>query len=92
MLHEVDAHEPNVDQVKATAEELINADHFASDEIQLQLLQLQSSWRDLKLQSTKRTQKLTDSEESQKVHVHECIAMVNVMLVKLFFLVLSRSW
>lgn len=43
--------------------------HFASDDIQQQLLDLQSCWRQLKLLASRRSQKLSDSQEAQKVHL-----------------------
>ena len=67
LQHEITNREPSINEAKSRAKELIDSGHFASDEVQLQLLDLQSNWRDLKLQAGKRTQKLSDSQESQKV-------------------------
>ena len=46
---------------------LIDSDHYASDDIEQQLLELQSCWRELKILAARRTRRLQDSQESQKV-------------------------
>lgn len=59
--------EPSVDRVIGKGEELIREDHFASDDIQQSMLELQSSWRELKLLASRRTKRLSDSQDAQKV-------------------------
>ena len=67
-MNDITSHEPNIEQVKKQGEELIENEHFASDEIQQKLLELQSCWRELKQMVSRRTQKLHDSQDAQKVH------------------------
>ena len=67
LLNEISGHESSIDNVKSQGQELIDNNHFASDDIQQQLLELQSRWRELKLLADRRTQKLKDSQEAQKV-------------------------
>lgn len=68
LLNEISGHESSIDNVKSQGQELIDNNHFASDDIQQQLLELQSRWRELKLLADRRTQKLKDSQEAQKFY------------------------
>ena len=57
----------SVQAVEKKGRELVDSDHFASDDINQQQLALQRQWRELKLLAGKRTQKLNDAMEAQKV-------------------------
>ena len=46
---------------------MIADEHFASDEVEQKLLELQSLWRELKLLAARRTQRLADSQAVQRV-------------------------
>ena len=67
LLKEVSSYEASIQAVDKEGQELVDADHFASDDISLQQLQLQKQWRELKLLAGRRTQKLSDALEAQKV-------------------------
>ena len=56
--------------MEKTAQELIDSDHFAADDINQQMIQLQREWRELKLLAGKRTKKLDNALEAQKVGFH----------------------
>ena len=67
LLKEISSYEASIQAVDKEGQELVDADHFASDDISLQQLQLQKQWRELKLLAGRRTQKLSDALEAQKV-------------------------
>ena len=67
LLNEISGHESSLDSVKMKGEGMIAAEHFASDEVEQKLLELQSLWRELKLLAARRTQKLSDSQAGQRV-------------------------
>ena len=69
LLNEISGREPSVEKVKDRGEELMEAEHFASDDIQQSLLELQSCWRELKQLAGHRTKQLSDSQEAQKVQL-----------------------
>ena len=53
--------------VEKEAQELVDSDHFAAEEIAEQMATLQRQWRELKMLAARRTQMLSDSLEAQKV-------------------------
>ena len=53
--------------VEKTAQELIDSDHFAANDM---MIQLRREWRELKLLAGKRTKKLDYALEAQKVGFH----------------------
>ena len=53
--------------VEKKAQELLDSDHFAAEDISQQAASLQRQWRELKMVAGRRTQKLSDALEAQKV-------------------------
>ena len=64
---ELSSHEAMIQAVAGTAQELISARHFASQQIQQQREELLSSWAELKETASKRRQLLDDSLQVQQV-------------------------
>ena len=81
LLNDISGREPSVEKVKACGEELISTEHFASDEIQLRILDLESHWRELKLLAAQRTKQLSDSQDAQKVS--NCVCLLSVCVHQL---------
>ena len=67
LLKEVSSYEASIQSVERKAQELVDSDHFAAEDISQQMASLQRQWRELKLVSGRRTQKLSDALEAQKV-------------------------
>ena len=61
------SYEASIQAVEKRGQELVDSDHFASDDISQQVMELQRQWRELRLLAGKRTQKLSDALEAQKV-------------------------
>lgn len=80
LLNDIAGREPSVEKVKACGEELISTEHFASDEIQLRILDLESHWRELKLLAAQRTKQLSDSQDAQKVSNCVCVCCLSVCI------------
>ena len=64
---EVSSHSPVVESVVSTAQELMAAQHFASEQIQEQRAGLLEMWAELQDMVGKRSQLLTDSLHVQQV-------------------------
>lgn len=64
---EITAHEQLINAVISTAEQLLERDHYAADEIEARCAKLQDSWAELTSLSTARQQKLQDSLKAQQV-------------------------
>ena len=64
---EITAHEQLINAVISTAEQLLERDHYAADEIEAQCAKLQDSWAELTSLSAARQQKLQDSLKAQQV-------------------------
>lgn len=69
---EIIAHEPLIDSVATAAQRMIQAKHFASENIKVQLDKLQSELRELQELTLARKLKLQASLESQTVRVDGC--------------------
>ena len=70
LLKEVSSYETSVQSVERKAQELVDSDHFAAEDISEQMANLQRQWRELQLVSGRRTQKLSDALEAQKVYTY----------------------
>lgn len=64
---EITAHEQLINAVISTAEQLLERDHYATDEIEARCAKLQDSWAELTSLSAARQQKLQDSLKAQQV-------------------------
>ena len=64
---EITAHEQLINAVISTAEQLLERDHYAADEIEARCAKLQDSWAELTSLSAARQQKLQDSLKAQQV-------------------------
>lgn len=64
---EIIAHEPLIDSVASTAQRMMQAKHFASDNVKVQLDKLQSELQELQELTMARKLKLQASLESQTV-------------------------
>lgn len=64
---EITAHEQLINTVISTAEQLLERDHYAADEIEARCAKLQDSWAELTSLSAARQQKLQDSLKAQQV-------------------------
>ena len=69
---EIIAHEPLIDSVATAAQRMIQAKHFASENIKVQLDKLQSELGKLQELTLARKLKLQASLESQTVRVNGC--------------------
>ena len=67
LLKEVSSYEASIQSVERKAQELVDSDHFAAEDISQQMASLQRQWKELKLVSGRRTQKLSDALEAQNV-------------------------
>ncbi|XP_023929927.1 spectrin alpha chain-like isoform X4 [Lingula anatina] len=66
LLAELGGHEPRIGCVCEQGQEMINENHFASDEIQQRIAGLQEKWNNLKEKAFQRKQDLEDSLEAQQ--------------------------
>ena len=64
---EITAHEQLINAVISTAEQLLEREHYAADEIEARCAKLQDSWAELTSLSVARQQKLQDSLKAQQV-------------------------
>lgn len=61
LIAEIANHEPQIDAVSASAEQMISQGHFLAPDIRDKLAQLRDNWRNLKAKAEKRRQELDDS-------------------------------
>ena len=64
---EITAHEQLINAVVSTADQLIERQHFAADEIEARCAELQENWYELTSLSATRQQNLQDSLKVQQV-------------------------
>ena len=64
------AHEPLIEAVATSAQQMIRGQHFAAGEIQTRLDNLHRDLSDLKRKTQDRKNKLRDALEAQKVEIH----------------------
>ena len=80
---EITTHEQLIHAVISTADELIERQHYATDEIETRCAELQEKWAELTSLSSKRQQKLKDSLQAQLVrsalyfHLGRCLIVVS---------------
>ena len=67
--NELTNHQFRIDTVLASGQDLIDSNHYASDEIEARCEELSASWEQLMGAAAERKQKLGDALESQKVSV-----------------------
>lgn len=65
--NELTNHQFRIDTVLASGQDLIDSNHYASDEIEERCEELSTSWESLMGAAAEREQKLNDALESQKV-------------------------
>lgn len=65
--NELTNHQFRIDTVLASGQDLIDSNHYASDEIEERCEELSGSWKLLMEAAAERKQKLGDALESQKV-------------------------
>ena len=65
--NELSNHQFRIDTVLASGQDLIDSNHYASDEIEERCEELSTSWESLMGAAAERKQKLNDALESQKV-------------------------
>ena len=81
--NELTNHQFRIDTVLASGQDLIDSNHYASDEIEERCEELSTSWESLMGAAAERKQKLNDALESQKV---SDIFGNNLSLAKFFYL------
>ena len=64
---EITAHEQLINAVTSTADQLIERQHYAADEIEARCAELQEKWAELTSLSAARQQSLQDSLKAQQV-------------------------
>ena len=64
---EITAHEQLINAVMSTADQLIERQHYAADEIEARCTELQENWDELTSLSAARQQSLQDSLKTQQV-------------------------
>ena len=67
--NELANHQSRIDAVLASGQDLIDSNHYGSDEIEQRCEELNESWALLMGASAERKQRLGDALESQKVSV-----------------------
>ena len=67
MDSEITAHEQLINTVMSTADQLIEREHYASDEIEARCSDLQEKWAELASLSATRHQNLQESLKAQQV-------------------------
>ncbi|VDN60745.1 unnamed protein product [Dracunculus medinensis] len=72
LIAEIANHEPQIDAVSASAEQMISQGHFLAPDIRDKLAQLRDNWRNLKAKAEKRRQELDDS-----LQAHQYLADAN---------------
>ena len=65
--NELTNHQFRIDTVLASGQDLIDSNHYASEEIEERCEELSTSWESLMGAAAERKQKLNDALESQKV-------------------------
>ena len=65
--NELSNHQFRIDTVLASGQDLIDSNHYASEEIEERCEELSTSWESLMGAAAERKQKLNDALESQKV-------------------------
>ena len=69
LINELSSYDASIEEVEEAAQELLDMEHFASDTIEEQRLELKRKWKELKTLAARRTQKLCDALEAQKVRI-----------------------
>ena len=64
---EITAHEQLINTVMSTADQLIEREHYAADEIDARSADLQEKWAELTSLSATRQQNLQESQKTQQV-------------------------
>ena len=64
---EITAHEQLINTVLSTADQLIEREHYAADEIEARCADLQEKWAELTSLSATRQQNLQESQKAQQV-------------------------
>jgi len=64
---EITAHEQLINTVMSTADQLIEREHYAADEIEARCADLQDKWAELTSLSATRQQNLQESQKAQQV-------------------------
>ena len=64
---EITAHEQLINTVMSTADQLIEREHYAADEIEARCADLQEKWAELTSLSATRQQNLQESQKAQQV-------------------------
>ena len=64
--NEINSHEPRIEAVCQSGEEMVNSDHFAKEDISDKVEELQLEWKDLKDKANVRKQDLEDSVQTQQ--------------------------
>lgn len=73
---EITAHEQLLNAVISTTDQLIERQHYASDEIEVRCAELQETWDELTSLSATRHQKLQESLQGQQVRTYVVISRV----------------
>ena len=71
---EITAHEQLINTVMSTADQLIEREHYAADEIEARCADLQEKWAELTSLSATRQQNLQESQKAQQVRRKLCKA------------------
>ena len=69
--NELTNHQLRIDTVLASGQDLIDSNHYATDEIEERCVELSGSWDLLKGAAAERKEKLGDALESQKVSKYD---------------------
>ena len=64
---EITAHEQLINTVVSTADQLIEREHYAADEVEARCADLQEKWAELTSLSATRQQNLQESQKAQQV-------------------------
>ena len=74
MDSEITAHEQLINTVMSTADQLIESEHYAADEIEVRCAELQEKWAELTSLSATRHQNLQESLKAQQVRNTICLS------------------
>jgi len=69
---EITAHEQLINTVMSTADQLIEREHYAAEEIEARCADLQEKWAELTSLSVTRQQNLQESQKAQQVRKKTC--------------------
>ena len=95
---EITAHEQLINTVMSTADQLIEREHYAADEIEARCADLQEKWAELTSLSAIRQQNLQESQKAQQVRKKTvqgleracaCAELLSYCPVELFYIELQ---